>query len=125
MPEALPTPEGQIRTYNPLQKSLIQPPLLVTAVAATLKKLYDKAVDGEMDKIVIHNLAATPVRYCINDDCTVNTFHDVMAGGNATDDGLGTVLTFYKQDGVFKITTFHETNAQRVSVTKFLMSGNV
>lgn len=45
-----------------------------------------------VSKLTLHNLGTNPLYFAINTDCTSLVFHDVLAGGNAVEDGLGSLV---------------------------------
>lgn len=116
-----------VKTVNPLgiPLSVVPPQGPLAAAANTILLVYDKTAEPKLARITVHNLAATAVKYCMNSSKTAgapdaNAFHDILAGGNAEDDGIGSVVNIDCRDlNLLNLVFFHETNATRIAVTKF------
>ncbi len=51
-----------------------------------------------VSKLILHNLGVNPMYYAINSACGtgIGTFHDILAGGTALKDGLGSQVDLGK-----------------------------
>jgi len=108
-----------IRGITRAQGSNPEPPRIITLAANTPTRVYDttaafdatvngKAVKMPPDikyvsKLLIHNLGIVGVRVGINTDVddSGTGYHDIIAGGNAANDGLGTQIDFSKDQPLF------------------------
>ena len=87
--------------------------------------MYNRVVEPKLARITVHNLAATAVKYCMDSAATAgapdaNAFHDILAGGNAENDGIGSVVTIDCRDlKLNNLVFFHETNTVRIAISKF------
>lgn len=111
---------------GPLAGSLnANPPLIAIAAAANAIKVYDRLEERRNGVLFLHNLAATPCKVYFNvdvvGDIDADNFNDIIAGGSAVDDGLGTQMEIdIQRFGITNIYLFHETTDVRVAVKKFL-----
>lgn len=120
MPE-YPTPEANLPVIGPRGRTNVGPPNLVTGVVNVTKIIYNFPAEVACARVVVHNLATTPLKFALNSDCDDDNFHDILAGGSAQDDGLGTERTFdIRKDGILKISLFADTGGIRCSVIKHL-----
>lgn len=78
-----------VRIVQP--KLAVDPPsgAVVLAAGATVTIYDDQASAYMLEYLHIQNLGTGSVKYAINDDATANTFHEILPGGLADDDGLG------------------------------------
>ena len=87
------------------------------AAAAAVKILADRPHGAFR---FLQNLGTSPVKYAVNTAASSGTFHGVLAGGNAVDDGLGSILDFSKvkgdvyvySDSTFRVCTFEAYDPQ-------------
>src|SRR5256885_9451584 len=115
--------EGEVATFNPLASNNAQAPLLAISAANNSLRIYDNAIDQPLGFVYIQNLAITSVKVTINDIGQANKWHFILGGGTVADDGGGADVEIDLQKlGVKTIDLFHETNAVRCSVRKFLKS---
>ena len=118
--------EGEVKTFNPLQPYRVPPPWIVIVNANTNKEIYRNIAIGDVDYlqdgiIYVQNLAITAVKVTLNDQGDANKFHFVLGGGTLIDDGGGGGVEIdTKLLGIKSIDLFHETNAIRCAVRKFL-----
>lgn len=117
------TPEAGIPVFNPLAKSNVHNPELITANAGVAATLYNRSLEGDYDKLIIQNCGTSAVKVAINNIATDALFNYVLAGCSSQDDGLGSVLTFDNKDGVKSLSAINASNAIRVSVVKFYKIG--
>lgn len=100
------------------QKLIVMPPKIKTTNGEVFA-----AKDG-VARRWLHNLGTTPVKYLIDDgktlagenepNCTAEIFHDVLAGGSATDDGFGSMVDLSGFKG--RVTIFESGGTPRVAV---------
>lgn len=78
---------GQVATQNGV---VVRPPRIVTANGEVLAKQSRAAFRQ------IQNCGTNAVKFLIDNvnACTADNFHGILAGGSATDDGLGSVVNF-------------------------------
>ncbi len=127
MPDVEASVRAQVVRFNPLSKGVIKPAEgLKEAAANTLIALYinEKASpfnDGPLQVIKIQNLGTVPIKICFNGDVTANAFHAIIAGGVATDDGLGGVLEIDPVGyNITRITAINVATGVRCVVTKVI-----
>lgn len=125
MPVIIDTPEAGIPGFNPLQKSNVHDPQVLSANAATALTLYDRSLEPDIDKIVVQNCGISAVKLAINQTPTDVLFHNILAGCSAQDDGLGSVQTYSREDGIKTLQAFNLASAIRVSVTKYYRQGSI
>ncbi|SRR6266487_2548028 len=108
-----------IRGITRAQASNPEPPRIITLAANTPTRVYDTTaafnatVNGVavqlpkdikyVSKLLIHNLGIVGVRVGINSDISNAGagYHDIIAGGNVANDGLGTQVDFSKDQPAF------------------------
>lgn len=113
------SPESPIQEVNPLGPSLVAAHQIVAADNAA-SEIYNRdsvSTDARHRKIQIQNCGTTPIKYMLNNTCSADVFHGVLAAGTAEDDGLGGILNLNLDRGIRIISLFHGA-AYRAAVLK-------
>lgn len=88
--------------------------------------IYNVESEPICRKIVIQNLGIGTVKICLNNTASASVFHNVLAAGVATDDGLGSVQEYdLTQVDVNRISVIGSVNPTRVSVVKYIDENQV
>lgn len=89
----------EIRSLNRAKRSDINSPRVVT-LTGNSDIVFDARSSSTLGdqqpvrKLTLHNLGANKMYYAMNQACgsTVGTYHDILAGGSAVLDGLGSLV---------------------------------
>ena len=115
------TPEALlIPAVNPLARLRPLTPVTAIANAATSLKVYDESIDAACEDIVLQNLGTVAVKVTWNQPASEESFHEVLAGGSAQDDGFGGNTTLnVKKYGMRNVSLWCGSAAIRCLVTRF------
>lgn len=95
-----PTLADELRHQNKAKPANIDPPRVIELDGSTFDVVFDtreSSAFGDkkpVSKLLLHNLSANPIYYCLNGNAgnTIGTYHDIIAGGTAALDGLGSTV---------------------------------
>ncbi len=90
------TNEAQgVQLFNPLNKNLnVGPPVTIVLATGVAQDIYLRSQNQKIDKFTIQNVGTGTCKYLLNDICTTNMFHGIVAASVAAEDGLGSVVNF-------------------------------
>jgi hypothetical protein len=93
----------EIRAFNKAKSCQIDPPRIIVMTGNT-DTIFDTRAGSAFgdkkvtSKLIVHNLGANPMYLGLNQDATaaLGAFHDILAGGSAVKDGLGSQIDLSK-----------------------------
>lgn len=92
----------ELRQLNRARPAIINEPRVIT-LTGNSDLVYDSRANNAfgdrqvVTKLMLHNLGANPMYYAINQDASAAKFHDILAGGSAALDGLGSQVDLSRE----------------------------